>query len=264
MSETIHEIYTDQIDDPKNAMRTELDRDELFDLAENIKANGLINPITVRPVGDRYEVVAGHRRLSACKIAGKIKIACVVRELDEKQTFEVMAAENLERADVDPLDEAIFITNYKEKTGKTDQEVSQSVKRSVAWVQSRLAIGEMPEYMQSYLKSGELKLGVALALSQIDDERTRKMWTEIAVRDGANVRLAEHWLYEFNRQKLPGGTLSDTPPSSDELTAPSVVNFTCYIDRKQYDARQFRTIMIHESNLPLLDAFVEELNSEPA
>ena len=88
--------------------------------------------------------------------------------------------------------------------------------------------------------------------------------TEIAVRDGANVRLAEHWLYEFNRQKLPGGTLSDTPPSSDELTAPSVVNFTCYIDRKQYDARQFRTIMIHESNLPLLDAFVEELNSEPA
>ncbi len=262
MTEIINEIFTDQIDDPKDAMRTALDRDELFDLAENIKANGLINPITVRPVGNRYEVVAGHRRLSACKIAGKIKIACVVRTLDDKQTFEVMAAENLERADVDPVDEAIFITKYKEKTGKSDSEIAESVKRSVQWVQTRLAVGEMPEYMQAYLKSGELKLGVALALAQIDDERTCRLWTEIAVRDGANVRLAEHWLYEYNRQKLPGGTLSDTPPSDIESSTPFIVKFTCYLDGLQYDARQFRTVMIHESNLPLLDAFVEELNKE--
>ena len=264
MSEKIYEIFTDQIDDPKDAMRTELDRDGLFDLAENIKANGLINPITVRPIGDRFEVVAGHRRLSACKIAGKIKIACVVRELDERQTFEVMAAENLERSDVDPVDEAIFITKYKEKTGKSDSEIAASVKRGVAWVQTRLCVGEMPEYMQTYLKTGELKLGVALALAQIDDERTCRLWTEIAVRDGANVRLAEHWLYEYNRQKLPGGTLSDTPPEQGDLSSPSIVKFTCYLDGQQYDARQFRTVMIHESNLPLLNAFVEELNKEPA
>lgn len=262
MSETINEIFTDQIDDPKDAMRSALDRDALFDLAENIKANGLINPITVRRVGSRYEVVAGHRRLSACKIAGKIKIPCVIRDLDDKQTFEVMAAENLERADVDPVDEAIFITKYKEKTGKTDQEIAESIKRSVSYVQSRLAIGEMPEYMQVYLKTGELKLGVALALAQIDDERTRKLWTEIAVRDGANVRLAEHWLYEYNRQKLPGGTLSDTPPDSVDPSSPLIVKFTCYIDGQQYDARQFRTVMVHESNMPLLDAFVSEINKE--
>jgi ParB family chromosome partitioning protein len=262
--DTILEIFTDQIDDPKDAMRTELDRDGLFDLAENIKANGLINPITVRRKGDRYEVVAGHRRLSACKIAGKIKVSCVVRDLDDRQTFEVMAAENLERADVDPVDEAIFITKYKEKTGKSDSEIAESVKRSTAWVQSRLAIGEMPDYMQHYLKTGELKLGVALALAQIDDERTCKLWTEIAVRDGANVRLAEHWLYEFNRQKLPGGTLSDTPPSDSPESTPFIVKFRCYIDGQEYDARQFRTVMIHESNMDILNAFVEELNKEPS
>src|SRR5574343_2047869 len=109
MADYVQEIFSDRIDDPKEAMRTELDRDDLFDLAENIKQNGLINPITIRPMGDRYEVVAGHRRLSACKIAGIIKIPCVVRELDDTKTFEVMAAENLERADVDPVDEAIFL-----------------------------------------------------------------------------------------------------------------------------------------------------------
>lgn len=264
MHETIREIFTDQIDDPKDAMRTELDRDALFDLAENIKANGLINPITVRPVGNRFEVVAGHRRLSACKIAGKIRIACVVRELDDNQTFEVMAAENLERADVDPVDEAIFITKYKETTKKSDTEIAKALKRSVAYVQSRLAVGAMPEYMQDYLKAGELKLGVALTLAQIDDERTCRLWTEIAVRDGANARLAEHWLYEYNRQKLPGGTLSETPPESGPESAPSIVKFRCYIDGQEYDARQFRTILVHESNIETLNAFVEELNKEPA
>lgn len=259
--ETIHEIFTDQIRDPKDAMRTELDRDSLFDLAENIKQNGLINPITVRPVEGGYEVVAGHRRLSACKIAGKIRVTCVVRELDDKQTFEVMAAENIERADVDPVDEAIFLTQYKEKTGKTDKEIAQSIRRSVAYVQSRLAVGAMPEYMQTYLKMGELKLGVALKLQEIDDEQTKHVWTEIAVRDGANVRQAEHWLYEYNRQKLPGGVLSELPDTNYEAGTPSIVMFKCYIDGNEYDARQFRTVMVHESNMDLLNALIDGLNS---
>lgn len=264
MTDSIYEIFTDQIDDPKDAMRTDLDRDGLFDLAENIKQNGLINPITVRKVGTRFEVVAGHRRLSACKIAGKIKIPCVVRELDDKQTFEVMAAENLERADVDPVDEAIFLLKFQQKTGKSDQEVADSIKRSLSYVQSRLAVANMPDYMQEYLKAGELKLGVALALAQIDDERTRKMWTEIAVRDGANVRLAQHWLYEYERQKLPGGTLSDTPPSEFAESSPSIVKFRCYLDGMEYDARTMRTVMIYEGNLDILNAFIAELNWEPA
>ena len=259
MHEEIREIFTDQIDDPKDAMRTDLDRDGLFDLANNIKANGLINPITVRPVGDRYEVVAGHRRLSACKIAGKIKISCVVRELDDKQTFEVMAAENLERADVDPVDEAIFITNYMDKTGKTVQEVATSLKRSVAYVQSRLEVGRMPEYMQHFLKCGELKLGVALVLAKIDNESTRELWTGIAVRDGASIAQAEYWLYDYNRQKLPGGILSDLPPGDFVPDAPQITMFECAVDGQKYDARLFRTVMIYEGNLEIFNAFVEEM-----
>src|SRR5690348_15569483 len=102
MAELVQEIFTDRIQDPHAPMRTDLDRAALFELADNIKQNGLINPITVRPVGDMFEVVAGHRRLSACKIAGIIKIAAIVRVLNDQETFAVMAAENLERADVDP------------------------------------------------------------------------------------------------------------------------------------------------------------------
>lgn len=261
--EKIYEIFTDQIDDPKDAMRSELDRDSLFDLAENIKANGLINPITVRPIGNRYEVVAGHRRLSACKIAGKIKIPCVVRELNDEQTFEVMAAENLERADVDPVDESIFIKNYITNTNKSIPEVAKSLKRSVAYVESRLVVGEMPDYMQAYLKSKELKLGVALALMKIDDEQTREAWTSIAVRDGANVAQAEYWLAEYRRQLLPGGVRSETPPDDYVAGTPQPILFVCAIDGQQYDARLFKSVMIYEGNLDLFHAFVSELRKTP-
>ena len=259
--EKIHEIFTDQIDDPVDAMRSDLDRDALFDLAQNIKQNGLINPITVRPVGKRYEVVAGHRRLSACKIAGIIRIPCVVRDLNDDQTFEVMAAENLERADVDPVDEAIFINKYMTKTGKTVAEVAAALKRSESYVKSRIAVGQMPDYMQQYLKSGDLKLGVALVLNQIDDEATRHVWTDLAVRDGANVAQAEFWLMDYKRQLLPGGVRSETPPSDYEPAEVQPIMFECAIDGEKYDARLFKTVMIYEGNFELFKAFVNELRA---
>jgi ParB family transcriptional regulator, chromosome partitioning protein len=262
--EKIIEIYTDKIDDPKDAMRSELDRDALFDLAENIKQNGLINPITVRPIQDRFEVVAGHRRLSACKIAGKIKIPCVVRELDDNQTFEIMAAENLERADVDPVDESIFITNYISKTNKSISEVAKSIKRSVAYVQSRLLVGQMPEYMQNYLKSKELKLGVALVLMDIDNEQTREVWTAQAVRDGANIAMAEYWVSDYKRQLLPGGIRSETPPTDYVAGTPQPVLFECAIDGEKYDCRLCKSVIIYEGNLDIFKEFVSAFRISPA
>lgn len=263
MTEHVQEISSDLIDDPKDAMRSALDRDALFDLAENIKQNGLINPITVRPIGNRFEVVAGHRRLSACKIAGKIKIPCVVRDLDDQKAFEVMAAENLERQDVDPVDEATFIANFIANTGKTIAEVAKAVRRSEAWVQSRLEVGAMPDYMKEYIKIGSLKLGVALALVQIDDDNTRRVWVDLAVRDGASVAQAEYWLYDYQRNKLPGGTMSDEPPTDFVPGTPQPVMFTCAIDGKKYDARLFKTLMIYEGNLDVFQAFVSALNEPP-
>jgi ParB/RepB/Spo0J family partition protein len=262
--DNIKEIYTNIIDDPKDAMRGELDRDALFELAANIKANGLINPITVRPIGGRYEVVAGHRRLSACKIAGIIQVPCVVRELDEAQTFAVMAAENLEREDVNPVDEAIFLTRYMEKSGKTIAEVSRDLKRSEAYVRGRLAVGSMPDYMQIYLRQGLLKLGVALTLLEIEDDATRHMWTEIAVRDGTSIAQATFWVSDYKRQQLPGGVRSATPPDGYTPDAPRPVLFRCGIDGKEYDARLCRSLLIYEGNQEIFDAFVSAFRSPPS
>ena len=286
MTEIVREIYMENIDDPVHAMRTELDRDALFDLADNIKQNGLINPITVRPrtvhhnkcenpnqsnevcafsaCRTRYEVVAGHRRFSACKIAGMSKIACVVRELDDNQAFAVMAAENLERADVDPVDEAIFISQYIEQTKQSVSEVAKSLRRSVAYVESRLSIGLMPDYMQAHLKSGGMKLGAALALVQITDDKMRRVWSDMAVRDGVSVAQAEYWLHGWKMNQLPGGSDSDTPPDGYEPGESRPVMFECALDGKRYDVRMFKTAMIYEGNWDLFQEIAKHTRSANA
>lgn len=259
--EKIQEIFTDLIDDPKDPMRSELERNGLFELADNIKQNGLINPITVRPVGERYEVVAGHRRLSACRIAGLIKIACVVRELDDKATFRVMAAENLERQDVDPVDESIFVERYMRETNATVDEVAKALRRSVAWVETRLVVGVMPDYMQAALKNGLLKLGVALALVQITDDKVRRLWVDMAIRDGISVAQAEYWLHGWEVNQLPGATPSENPADGFTPSASRPLMFRCAIDGKEYDAATFKTVMIHNANLPIFQEFVKAFNA---
>jgi ParB family chromosome partitioning protein len=264
MSEIVQEIFSDKIDDPEHAMRSELNRDELFELADNIKQNGLINPITVRPKNNRFEVVAGHRRLAACKIAGQIKIPCVVRELDDNQTFAVMAAENLERADVDPVDEALFIKRYIEQTNLSVPDVAKTLRRSLAYVESRLAVGQMPDYMQEYLKSGTLKLGVALALFEIDNELIRKSWTDRAVEQGVSVQTAQWQLHDYKTNKAMYDGVMQTIAPGEDLPAPKPIMFRCAIDGKDYDARLCKSIIVSETNLEIFNAFVSEFRSVPS
>mgnify|MGYP001571708442 FL=1 len=260
--EKIQEIITDQIDDPAIAMRGELDRETLWELSDNIKQNGLINPITVRPKNGRYEVVAGHRRLSACKIAGLVKIQCVVRELDDQKTFEIMAAENLERADVDPVEEANFLAGWLQRGEKTIPEIAKSIKRSVKYVEDRLAIASMPDYMQAFLKVKSISIGVALNLMQIRPEHLTRMWTEQAVRDGINVATAELWVHQNKMSQLPGGTLSDLPPSEivSGVFAPTM--FECAVDGKKYDCRMFKTVMVYEGNYDFFQEVVKKIREQ--
>jgi len=263
MSDIVQEIFSDKIIEPEYAMRSELDRNGLFELADNIKQNGLINPITVRPKNGLYEVVAGHRRFSACKINGMIKIPCIVRTLTDKETFSIMTAENLERADVDPVDEAEHLARHIEMTGESTGEVAKSIRRSVSYVETRLAVGQMPQYMKDYLKHGDLKLGAALALVQITHDQVRKVWVDMAVRDGVSVAQAEYWLHGWKVQQIPGVEQSLTPPDGYEAGQPQAIQFVCAVDGQRYDTRLCRTVIVYEGNLPIFNEFASLYRSSP-
>lgn len=245
MSEVL-EIYADRISDPENPMRSDIERETLFDLADSIKKEGLINPITVRPKGDGYEVVAGHRRFAACKIAGIVKIACVVKELNDEQAFSLMAHENLFRKDVDPVDEALFIGRLIHNMDMTIEKVAEKLNRSVQWVADRYEILTYPDYMVVVLKDGRLKLGVAKWLGQIEDDTYRKMFVDNAVNHGMSVRQAE---YLFRQYELGLLTPSEKiMPSDIELPAgePAKVKAICARCGQMAVDPNLRNVFIHK------------------
>ena len=217
--ENIKEISAEFIDDPVNPMRSGLDRDGIDELAESIKKQGLINPITVRPVvwcavhskryedhqidgtpcaeSLRYEVVAGHRRFAACLQARVLKIACVVRELTDDEVFGVMAAENSKRQDIDPVEWALFLNRLMGGDDSRIKQVAESVGFSVQWVEDRLEILNYPDYMIAGLKMGQLKLGVAKLLGRIEDDTYRKMYVDSAINHGMSILQAGYLLTQF-------------------------------------------------------------------
>lgn len=240
--EVVRKIFADKIDEPPLAMRHDIDREQLWELADDIKANGLINPITVRPIGERFEVVAGHRRFLACRMIGLLEIACVVRELSDDQLLGVMASENLVRSDVDPVDEAQFILRLSKERNMNVAEISATVRRSQKYVQDRLTVAEMPEYMHEFIKSKELTLGVALALFEIEPDEKRRLWVGMAIEQNITVPRAEHWAYQHRLGTLPGAILTpDDIPGGPPATA-RVQMFECELDGEKYPMSDMRMI----------------------
>lgn len=262
MTNDVIELFTDQIILPEANMRTSIDRDELYDLADDIKKNGLINPITVRPLGDKYELVAGQRRFLAHQIGGLIRIKCIVRNLSNDEALAVMTSENLARVDVNPVDEANHVGRLMTLHNNDTQHVAKIVNRSVSWVKDRCLVALMPDYMQEVLAQGKLKLGVALNLCEITDDAILRMWTEIAVRDGTSVAQSRYWVDGWKLNRVSTNADNSLPPSGYVGDVPHVVKFTCAIDGKEYDARQFRQFFIHESNLDVFSSFVEAFKNE--
>lgn len=284
--ENLQEIFTDKIKLPPNNMREHIDRDELYELADDIKKNGLISPITVRPISfctlcnkisdkvcveqdghvvdECFELVAGQRRFLAHQIAGIIKIKCFVRELSDDEAFAVMTSENLARVDVNPVDEAKHVARLMQANDNDIKKVARIVSRGEKWVADRLAIGTMPDYMQEFLASKELKIGVALILNQITNDDMRRMWTLQAMSEGVSVATAEYWLSDFKRRSLPGGDLSGDIVEVQNIAPPAAVMFRCAIDGQEYDTRLCKSIIVYEGNLDIFNAFVSAFRNPPA
>ena len=243
--ENIKLINAAQITDPHFPMRSEVDQGAIWQLAESIKREGLINPITVRPQGDKYEVVAGHRRFIACKLAGVIDIQCVVRDLNDEQAFEIMAHENLERQDVDPVDEALFLGRVIGEDESKVRGVAEKLNRSEQWVHDRLDILTYPEYLIRALKEGKIKLGVAKWLGRITDETYREMFVNNAIRDGMPVWQAEYYHAQWAGGVFKKGEEILPPPEGANPSAAAKARAKCERCGGIAEDPNLRNVFIH-------------------
>lgn len=194
-------VEIELIDDPEQPMRIDLDDDSLNELAESVRQNGIIEPLIVREKSGRFEVIAGHRRLAAAGIARLGKVPVIVRNADDRQTAILRMHENLLRQDTSPLEEAQFIAKTVTATGWDVEEMARAIGRGIKYVEDRLTIAEMPEYMQQAIHKKEVSLGVALELYGIDDEHWRKRYFEMACNDGMSIMTARQCRVDWQAMK---------------------------------------------------------------
>ena len=171
--------------------RRVIDGPELTKLAQSIRADGLIQPILVRRTrGGKYEVVAGERRWLAAKLAGLESIPCLVTDVPDRVTLVLALIENLHRADLSPIDQALAIQQLVAQFSMTHREIADGIGKSRATVTNLLRLLELPENVRSMLAEGSIDMGHARALLGLPGE-ARAAVANRAARDGLSVRAVE-------------------------------------------------------------------------
>lgn len=198
ISGSVIEVSIDLIDDPKIAMRENLDDQHLDELMASMRDIGLIQPVTLNKVNDRYEVIAGHRRTRAARLLNWVRIPAKVIEVDENTALLMRMEENLTRKDVDPVDEAAYIGEIMIMRKLDEKAAAALLHRSEAWIKQRMEIFNMPDLMKGHLKQEKYPLGTALWLYRIENENTRDYYANWAAQNGCSVAQAKR-LYELTK-----------------------------------------------------------------
>ena len=160
-----HALKLSQLQPGKYQPRTRMDEGSLYELAESIKAQGIMQPILVRPVGaGRYEVIAGERRMRAARLAGLDEVPVLVREVPDEAAAAMALIENIQREDLNPLEEAQGLKRLTDEFGLTHEQAAQAVGRSRSAASNLLRLLNLTEPVQQMLMAGDLDMGHARAL----------------------------------------------------------------------------------------------------
>ncbi|MGI6736830.1 MAG: ParB/RepB/Spo0J family partition protein [Anaerovoracaceae bacterium] len=192
--ETVEGVRKIDIDDIKpnaNQPRKTFDSDSLKDLADSIRANGLIQPIIVRSTEHGYEIVAGERRWRAARMAGLREIPCIERDLNEEQLALFAIIENMQREDLNPIEEAEGLQRMVKQFDLTQDQISKSVGKSRPYITNALRLLKLPEHVQQLLVEGKISSGHARALLALPDEKKQNELADRIVKEQLTVRKVE-------------------------------------------------------------------------
>ena len=188
--ERIQEIDIDLICPNPNQPRKVFEQDKLEELTEYIKKYGVIQPIIVRKEGDFYTIIAGERRWRACKNANIKTMPCLVRDIENKNASEIALIENIQREDLNPIDEANAYEFIMARYGITQEQVSNIVGKSRVYVTNILRLTNLDDYVKDKIVKNLISAGHGRALLSLDEEK-QKYITDLIIRDNLSVRDVE-------------------------------------------------------------------------
>jgi ParB family chromosome partitioning protein len=202
--DALRSLPVDQLQAGRYQPRTGMDPERLAELAESIKAQGVIQPIVVREIGrHQYEIIAGERRWRAAKQAGLAEIPAVVREVDDRAVVAMALIENIQREDLNPLEEAVALSRLIDEFSLTHQQAAEAVGRSRAAVSNLLRLLELPEPIRALLEARKLEMGHARALLTLAPAAAAALARD-AVENGWSVREVERRAQQLSAGKVAG------------------------------------------------------------
>ena len=171
--------------------RMVFDEAKLAELANSIKANGVIQPLIVRESTNGYELVAGERRWRASRIAGLNRVPCIIRNFDDRQNAIVAIIKNMQREDLNPIEEARGLKAMTEKYGFTQEQVSASLGRSRTYIANSIRLLKLPEEIQQYVSAGQMSAAHGRTIINIPDKQKQKDVADKIIRNDLSVRATE-------------------------------------------------------------------------
>jgi ParB family chromosome partitioning protein len=198
-SDEIREIEIDLIQPNSEQPRTTFDRSKLDELAQSIKSTGIIQPLLVRQRGGLFELVAGERRWRAAQLAGLARVPAIVREIPDEKLLELALIENIQRQELNPIEEANAYKKLIDLLGLTQDEVARRVGRDRTFVTNYLRVLKLPTDIQGLIESDKISFGHARTLLSLDDPVTQRRLAQKIVKNGWSVRETEQRVKLFNR-----------------------------------------------------------------
>jgi ParB family chromosome partitioning protein len=250
-------LRVDQLQPGKYQPRTRMDPGSLEELAASIKAQGVMQPILVRPVGkDRYEIIAGERRWRASQLAGLAEVPVLIREIPDEAALAMSLIENIQREDLNPLEEAAGIQRLIDEFGMTHQQAADAVGRSRPAATNLLRLLQLAPPVQEMLMAGDIDMGHARALLPLSKASQIALATRIAAK-GLSVREAEKLVkheLEPPKEKEPPKPDRDVLRLQEELSDALGASVTISVNRKGAGH-----LSVQFASLEQLDGILERL-----
>ena len=195
------EVKISEIDPNIGQPRKKFDEDELLELAESIKIHGVIQPIIVTKRGKRYEIIAGERRWRASKLAGITKIPAVIREYTDKEIMEVSLIENIQRQDLNPIEEAVAFKNLIDEYKMKQDDLAERVSKSRSAITNALRLLKLDDKVKAMLAEGLISTGHARALLAVEDKNKQQILATRIFDEKLSVRETEKLVKQILENK---------------------------------------------------------------
>ena len=199
--------------------RKEFSAESLRELADSIREQGIVQPLIVRERDGFYELIAGERRWRASQLLNLPEVPIITREADDRSVLELALIENLQRENLNAIEEALGYAQLAEQFKLTQEEISQKVGKSRAVVANATRLLKLPAQVQTFLREGRLSVGHAKVILGLADGELQSLAAERVVKDGLNVRQTEGLIakLESRPQKIPGGRTKAIVPVSSNI-----------------------------------------------